>query len=104
MKNTLVIALSCLAALAACSKAKPDPAEDAFRKKFDEVCIGMVQDEVVGKLGQPNRILVQTEEEDDQSLPRAEPSRSTKETRLPFGNTFSVGGIMPVVHGPKYEH
>lgn len=48
-----------------CPKVRADPAEDAFKHKFDALRIGMTQKEVATKLGNPTNAKSELEETDE---------------------------------------
>jgi hypothetical protein len=65
--RTLFLVLLCILALlpGGCAKRQTDPAEDAFKKKFQTLRLGMTQAEVLNSLGQPSKTQSQIEEEND---------------------------------------
>jgi len=65
MRTFLLFLMPCVLALVGgCSKSPSDPAEDAFKEKFDALRIGMTQADVHAKLGEPTTIKSQIEEDD----------------------------------------
>jgi hypothetical protein len=66
MKTRLLVLFFVLCVLAGgCSKPQADPVEEAFKRKFEALRLGITQAEVRNSLGEPSRTQSQIEEEDE---------------------------------------
>ncbi len=66
MKTPFLVLLFTLSVFATgCSKPQADPAEVAFKQKFEALHLGMTQAEALKSLGNPSKTRTQIEGEDD---------------------------------------